>query len=142
MIVDARFNDTPSTTAAFDYHDYNGLERRNAKDSEVVAKISNLFNFKIENAPIIWYPRGTSNVKHCDNSIIENGKVIRVTNWNRSAIVFLNDEFNGGELVYPEQGLVIKPKTGTMVVAPAGYQFPHFVTSVDSDRYVLVLRII
>ena len=142
LIKDADFHNTTANAAPFDYKDYNNLERRRMNDHPIVKGLGELFKWNIENAPIIWYPAGTSNTLHADNSINDNGNIIKMTDWTHSVIVFLNDNFNGGELIYPDQGIVIKPTIGTMVVAPAGIDYPHMVTKTDSDRYVLVLRLI
>ena len=142
LILDANFQNTVARTSAYDYQDYNNLERRRMTDHAIVKEIGEIFQWNIENAPLIWYPKGTSNVLHCDNSILKDGEVIKMTEWKHSVIIFLNDDFDGGELIYPDQGFTIKPKIGTMVVAPAGIEFPHYVTPVSSDRYVLVLRLI
>ena len=42
-----------------------------------------------------------------------------------SAILYLNDDFEGGELILPRQDLVYKPKAGTLVLFPSGFCFPH-----------------
>lgn len=142
LISDANFSGTASTTPAFNYSDSIKIERRNFSEHHLIKDISYKFGFNVENAPMLWYPKNTPNPLHADNSIFENGSVIKVKNWKRSAIIFLNENFNGGELCYPEQGVCVKPKTGMMLVAPAGIEFPHLVTPADRDRYVLVLRII
>jgi hypothetical protein len=142
MIVDAKFDIPVKRDAPFEYKDYNLLQRRRMKEHPLVLELTSLFQWNVDSAPIIWYPAGTSNSMHADNSINENGDVIKMTEWTRSVIIFLNEEFHGGELIYPEQGLIVKPKTGTMLIAPAGIDYPHYVTATDSDRYVLVLRLI
>jgi hypothetical protein len=142
MIVDAGFDQYAERVAPFDYKDYNNLERRRMTEHHIVKLLTEKFSWKLDAAPCLWYPAGSSNAMHADNSINENGIIVKLTDWTHSVILFLNDNFDGGELVYPNQGLTIKPTIGTMVVAPAGIEFPHMVTETDSDRYVLVLRLI
>lgn len=42
-----------------------------------------------------------------------------------SFVLFCNDGFDGGELVFPRQGLTIKPKTGDLVLFPSNFTHPH-----------------
>lgn len=142
LIQDANFHEDKVREAPFDFKDYNNLERIPMTNSDAVKSLAALFKWNVESAPLIWYPAGASNSMHADNSINENGTVVKMTDWTHSVIIFLNQEFNGGELIYPEQGITVKPKTGTMVITPAGIDYPHYVSATDSDRYVLVLRLI
>ena len=42
-----------------------------------------------------------------------------------TAIAFLNDEFEGGDLLLPRQKVKVKPQTGGVVVFPARYTHPY-----------------
>ena len=54
-----------------------------------------------------------------------------------STILYLNDNFNGGYLVYPEKKLAVKPKPGKLVIHSGNIS--HFVSSFDTDaaRYYM-----
>ena len=54
-----------------------------------------------------------------------------------STILYLNDDFIGGYLVYPQQKLAIKPKPGKLVVHSGNIS--HFVSSFNQDaiRYYM-----
>jgi hypothetical protein len=94
-------------------------------------------------ANFLCYPAGSFNPTHADNSIMEDGKVKRIKVWTHSAIVFLNKDFAGGELVYPNQGCTFAPTVGTYVLAPADIDYIHYVNRVRiGNRYTLVLRLI
>jgi hypothetical protein len=100
---------------------------------------------KLESVTLVYYPTGSKNTQHCDNSqvdIINNEKHIkRMKPWEYTGIIFLNDNFTGGELIYPEQGCVFLPKIGTMILTPAGPDFPHFVSEIKTgERFTLVFR--
>jgi hypothetical protein len=144
LIAEAKFDSTPNTAGVYNYNDNNNIHRRNMLDNDIVKSLCHKFSWKVDKAPIIWYPVGTSNTIHADNAYRHNGvgDVIKMTDWTHSVIIFLNEEFDGGELIYPDHGIMFKPKTGTMVVAPAGIDYIHYVKSASSDRYVLVLRLI
>jgi predicted 2-oxoglutarate/Fe(II)-dependent dioxygenase YbiX len=56
-----------------------------------------------------------------------------------SVVCFLNDDFTGGELVFPGLDLVIKPQAGTLVCFPADHNYIHGVNPVTAGhRYTLV----
>lgn len=121
--------------------DYNSLKRTKVTEHEVVKELSKLYELNYDRAFVMHYPAGIGSPLHVDNYSIEN-KVEVIHSWKESIIVFLNENFDGGELIYPNQGLCIKPKTGNMLITPADFSSPHFVNPPSSDRYVLVLRII
>ena len=47
-----------------------------------------------------------------------------------SVVCFLNEDFEGGELVFPEFGLTVQPKAGTLVCFPSDHNFIHGVNPV------------
>jgi predicted 2-oxoglutarate/Fe(II)-dependent dioxygenase YbiX len=56
-----------------------------------------------------------------------------------SIVYFLNDDFAGGELVFPALELVIKPAAGTLVCFPSDHHYIHAVNPVTSGhRYTIV----
>jgi predicted 2-oxoglutarate/Fe(II)-dependent dioxygenase YbiX len=56
-----------------------------------------------------------------------------------SIVYFLNDDFEGGELIFPSLELVIKPRAGTLVCFPSDHNFIHGVNPVSQGhRYTLV----
>jgi len=145
LIQEADFLNTPNNKP--EYGDSNGIERRNFTDHEVVKDLAKRYAWKPSNSPILWYRPGVSNEPHADSFFYcgrddnQNNMVHRTKQWKRTAVIFLNENFDGGELVYPKIGLTIKPKTGTMVISSGGYEFLHYTEVASSDRYVLVVRI-
>lgn len=56
-----------------------------------------------------------------------------------SILIYLNDDYEGGELVFPNQHITVKPKTGMMIAFPSDHHFPHGVVPVTKGtRYALV----
>jgi predicted 2-oxoglutarate/Fe(II)-dependent dioxygenase YbiX len=56
-----------------------------------------------------------------------------------SVVCFLNDDFDGGELVFPALDLVIPPRAGTLVCFPSDHNYIHGVNPVTrGHRYTLV----
>lgn len=53
-------------------------------------------------------------------------------------LIYLNDDFEGGELMFPLQSKVIKPEVGKLVVFPTSFMFPHLtIPAFGKDRMVL-----
>jgi len=57
-----------------------------------------------------------------------------------AAILYLNDDYLGGELFFVNKDLALKPETGTLVLFPGNEEFEHGVKHVLAGpiRYVLV----
>lgn len=54
------------------------------------------------------------------------------------AILYLHDDYEGGEICFPNQGLELKPKAGTLVFFPGKKPFLHCVKEVTrGPRYNL-----
>ena len=55
-----------------------------------------------------------------------------------ASVVYLNDNFEGGEIHFPNQGKQFKPKKGALIVFPGTYEFLHGVKEVtEGIRYTL-----
>lgn len=50
-------------------------------------------------------------------------------NWSGhlSVLVYLNDDYEGGEIVFPKQSFKIKPKSGMLIAFPGNKMYPHLV---------------
>ena len=121
-----------------------GIKKVKCLDNEIVQQLISRQRLNVESATILYYPRGSRNETHSDNSIVKaDGSIERVRDWTSTAVVFLNKNYVGGELVYPNQGSMFAPTLGTMVVASADHEYSHFVKPVvQGERLTLVLRII
>lgn len=79
---------------------------------------------------LIKYRTGDACSEHVDQVPHE----IRVC----TAIYYINDDYDGGELVFPEQGLEFKPRPGEVIVIPATDEFPHEVRPITKgNRYAV-----
>ena len=82
---------------------------------------------------MLYYPENSYSAMHCDNDYLPGCKY--------SSIVFLNDGFEGGDLIYPNQGCIMRPTKGVMITAPCTSEYPHFVTQITKgERFSLVFR--
>jgi len=121
-----------------------GVKKVSCTDHKIVKLVLERLNINInhlDNASIAYYPTKSYNGNHVDNSIVEDGHVKQVKPWTHTGVIFLNDDFTGGELVYPDQGCSFSPVIGSLVLAPASHDYPHYVNIVESgERFTLVFR--
>jgi len=56
-----------------------------------------------------------------------------------SALVYLNDDYEGGELEFPNFGIKIKPEPGMLILFPSNFAYSHIAHPVLSGtKYALV----
>lgn len=56
-----------------------------------------------------------------------------------TAILYVNDDYEGGELLLPQQNLVYKPKAGTLILFPSGFCYPHASNQItQGTKYAVV----
>ena len=87
--------------------------------------VRQVFPTRMENLDcvITRFDKGGFLAVHADNEIYQNG------NWERSngkevtILVFLNDDYVGGEIIFPNQDVAIKAKKGTMIMFPSNHEY-------------------
>jgi hypothetical protein len=80
---------------------------------------------------------GSSNGLHMDNYFEDyKGRPIykEASEEDYSGLLYLNDEYTGGELEFPKQGLKLKPKPGTLILFRGDETKPHQVLPVLSGN--------
>lgn len=68
---------------------------------------------------VLKYGRGAEYKGHIDHHP-DNKRVL-------SIIGFLNDDFTGGEVVFPLIGVTVKPKAGSIILFPSNFPYYHHV---------------
>ena len=94
-----------------------------------------------EPVQFLGYPVGGHYLGHNDGESFnyETRKWERLMERDVSFLFYLNDQYGGGELEFPEHGLTIKPKKGMMIAFPSYKDFAHKVHPVTwGHRYSLV----
>ncbi|MDQ2963154.1 MAG: 2OG-Fe(II) oxygenase [Pseudomonadota bacterium] len=80
---------------------------------------------------ILVYPPGGFYVTHNDGESVVHDPDRYVWEWRRTAdrdisvVWYLNEDFDGGELVFPSLQLSIRPITGMVVTFPSTHEFAH-----------------
>ena len=86
-----------------------------------------------------WAPRMNSGL-HADCET-HDGKPAEAANfykYNVSVLVYPNDSYDGGEITFPDYGIVLKPKAGDLIIFPGNSYYKHTVEIVKSGiRYTM-----
>lgn len=90
-------------------------------------------------AVVRWLP-GQLQMPHADKELHEGenrGKPNDFPYYDIAGLFYLNDDYEGGELYFPNQGIQFKPKRGAAYFFPGDMNYIHGVTEVKSGiRYV------
>ena len=88
---------------------------------------------------IVRWPVGSMQMPHADKELHEGpdaGKPNDFPWYDLGTVFYLNDDYEGGELYFPLQGIGFKPKRGAAYFFPGDKNFIHGVTPVTSGcRY-------
>lgn len=84
-----------------------------------------------EDYEILKYGEGNFFIDHIDDGLFMTRKV--------SIVYYFNDNYNGGEIVFPRFNLEIKPRANQLLLFPANYIYNHNVNEVTKGtRYSMV----
>lgn len=91
-------------------------------------------------AMVRWLP-GQKQMPHADKELHEGedaGKPNDFPWYDIAGLFYLNDDYEGGELYFPLQGVQFKPKTGAVYFFPGDKEYIHGVTEITSGiRYTV-----
>jgi predicted 2-oxoglutarate/Fe(II)-dependent dioxygenase YbiX len=84
-----------------------------------------------------WEVGGFAN-PHSDNSDMEgNANSFQINKY--VGILYLNEDYEGGTLYFPDHNIEIKPKTGQFIMFPGGMENIHGVSEITAGtRYTMV----
>lgn len=84
-----------------------------------------------------WNP-GTKQYPHSD-SHLNNGEA-NDTPWRKfSTVLYLNENFDGGETYFPQHGITIEPKKGRLALFSSGLDYQHGVSEIkNGTRFNLI----
>jgi hypothetical protein len=91
-------------------------------------------------AIVRWLP-GQFQSPHADKELHEGenaGKPNDFPYYDIAGLFYLNEDYNGGELYFPKQGVQFKPKAGAAYFFPGDLNYIHGVTEItEGIRYVI-----
>lgn len=84
---------------------------------------------------LLRYEEGGFYKEHCD--VVSDHPVLG--HRRLSFVLFVNDDYEGGELYFPRQDILVKPEKGMALFFPSGVTHPHGVRPVlKGTRYTIV----
>jgi len=99
--------------------------------------LEDCFNVELFTRPpviIKWRP-GMEQRPHADKQM-NDGRPNPFPTYDINSLIYYNDDFEGGELYYPDYDLIVKPKPGLAVAHPGDINYLHGVKNVISgERY-------
>ena len=111
--------------------------------SRLKTEVDNFFNVNaIPTSPAVvrWLP-GQKQEPHADKELHvgeDAGKPNDFPYYDLAGLFYLNDDYEGGELYFPNQNVQFKPKPGAAYFFPGDKNFIHGVTEITSGiRYVI-----
>jgi predicted 2-oxoglutarate/Fe(II)-dependent dioxygenase YbiX len=121
--------DVDSKSASWVY----GITLRLKEKIETHLSTSELF---VESFFVACMSSGDSHIPHADNERREHGRWVpnHTPQRDYTGLAYLNDDFTGGELVFPDLDVVIAPKPGLLVGFPSNHKFEHAVPKVLSGK--------
>ena len=121
--------DVDSKSASWVY----GITLRLKEKIETHLSTSELF---VESFFVACMSSGDSHIPHADNERREHGRWVpnHTPQRDYTGLAYLNDDFTGGELVFPDRDSVIAPKPGLLVGFPSNHKFVHAVPKVLSGK--------
>lgn len=115
------------------------IEGMQARLKEKVDAFFNLDAEPTSPAVVRWLP-GQRQQPHADKELHEGegrGKPNDFPYYDIAGLFYINDNYEGGELYFPNQGIQFKPKAGAAYFFPGDMNYIHGVTEIRSGiRYV------
>jgi predicted 2-oxoglutarate/Fe(II)-dependent dioxygenase YbiX len=90
---------------------------------------------------ILRYKPGGEYKPHADseNWVVEDKQWRRDINRDLSVLLYINDDYSGGEIVFPNFGVGLKPAAGMLVAFPSDHRYVHTARPVTAGiRYAIV----
>ena len=122
-------------------YDYDIKKITDIIHARIVISMMNFYNHKVylEFTNLVYWGEGMELGLHADNFWIDNPKEEHYTpHRDYSSVLYLNDDFDGGETYFRNSSYQIKPKTGKLVFFSSGSEHVHGVKKITrGKRYTL-----
>ena len=124
---------------------YNSIESQELRkildyvSNRTYDKIKEYYNVNVERdaLQIVRWKPGDKMELHADNAFYPTGEPNNTSFRTHSSIIFLNDDFGGGQFYFKKFGNVI-PKPGTLIIFPSDIKYAHGVRKVyKHNRYTI-----
>lgn len=107
---------------------------------ECIKLIENHYTIKCLSDEIhfLHYKDNSEYKSHIDGQYIEENIAKRGVDRDITCVVYLNDDYIGGEVNFNFFNLEIKPKTGDVLIYPTTWEYTHSVNKVIGNRIAIV----
>jgi predicted 2-oxoglutarate/Fe(II)-dependent dioxygenase YbiX len=99
--------------------------------------IEDFYKVKVNKRPPVimkWRP-GTEQKPHADKQL-NDGRPNAFVDYDLNSLFYYNDDFEGGDLFYPQHDLTVRPRPGLAVMHPGDVNYLHGVTMITKGfRY-------
>lgn len=107
---------------------------------EINKKIKKDYNLQNEIYPdylgLVKWELGDNQSPHADGEEINKKHIYHWRNFG--CVYYLNDDYEGGEIYFPNQNIELKPKENTLIFFPGTLEFLHGVRPItNGTRYTL-----
>ena len=126
--------------------DYQGVKSDLVREvtrgfSECVMPYFNIQLAAFEKPTVLRYEPGGKYDAHSDNELWDNGagKWERTLNRDFSILIYLNEEFEGGKLSFPNFLCKVTPQTGMLIAFPSDHRYLHAAEPlISGERFAVV----
>lgn len=94
-----------------------------------------IYGYKLQKRPpcIIRWFEGIEQQPHADKQL-PDGSPNPFPTYDINSLFYWNDDFEGGELYYPDHGITVKPEPGLAVVHPGDIHYLHGVKMITKGE--------
>ena len=115
------------------------LELINSMITRLKIEVDKFFNVEAkETGPaIVRWPIGARQEPHADKEFhtgLEQGRANDFPHYDLAGLFYFNDDYEGGELYFPQHGIEFKPKAGAAYFFPGDRNYTHGVRPVISGN--------
>jgi len=88
----------------------------------------------VETPQLVRWRHGDVMTPHADN-VEQDGVTPNTSPWREfGGVIYLNSDFDGGKIYYPNLNIEVTPRTGMMVIHPANLKYTHGVSEVTKGK--------
>lgn len=118
--------------------------------SKIVSEVQNVINFSIKNycnkykIKEPWLPNYFSIKKYIPGADmgphVDSNDPTDVQHPVLSGVIYLNDDYDGGEISFPNQNILLKPEAGSIIIFPSYEPYVHHPQKIiDGNKYMIPL---
>jgi len=108
--------------------------------NKIKNEIEKKFGFLLENSAIsiATWRVGDNQHPHIDKEDESGVPSLTTPLYDFSSLIYINDDYIGGEIYFPNHGVEIKPDAGSLIFFPGDKNFPHGVKKIlEGQRFTV-----